>query len=374
MNNQDFARIFGRFKIFYSKYSVLIRIFRLIFALVLVVVGMWAFFISIPNVLQPNSGWVEMLSYLWPAYACLLFAGLLVRGVSFPSNVAELLTPTFDNAPEAQDITIGDTADGAHVTVSTNPVASVTIPVEFQSGLTDIEAKKAFARFQLRKVKIAIQYSSVSRGTKRQSNSLLKEAEDAINQARTISEVAYAEEHIKIASSLGNAVNKDSRVVLIYTAFIIMSMVILGIVTWGKWNEIAFSNLVFGVPLGIIIWSAIGGFASVPYRYVFQQQEFQEPTVKWLFIRPIMGVILGTVAYFAFSLSLFALDNGNLDVTKLTENRSVIFLMLAFFAGFSDKFAVFILQSVIGRIAPAWTSKQSPDGEKESDTSESIEE
>ena len=90
---------------------------------------------------------------------------------------------------------------------------------------------------------------------------------------------------------------------------------------------------------------------SLPYRYVFQQEEFQEPTIKWLVIRPIMGLVLGTVTYFAFSTGLFILGEER-DSNSLLENRNTVFFILAFISGFSDKLAIFILDTIIGRVAP----------------------
>lgn len=226
-----------------------------------------------------------------------------------------------------------------------------------EKPLETVETLKSKVRFELRKTKISVEYSSLSSSGKAQCRSLLREAENLTEQASLESELRYAGELIELASRLTNAIRNDSRVVLIYTIIGLIAIAILAVLTWNQWSAIAFGTAIFGVPIGVFIWSGIGGYMSVPYRYVFQQEEFQEPTVKWLVIRPIMGLVLGVVTYFAFSISLLLLDS-NLNSSLLKE-REIIYLFIAFFAGFSDRFAIFLLESIIGRVVPAWAEKSS---------------
>ncbi len=138
---------------------------------------------------------------------------------------------------------------------------------------------------------------------------------------------------------------------MVYALLMMLLFGILAAITWGEWDEIAFDETVFGIPVAVLIWSAIGGFVSVLFRYVFQEEEFQEPTPKWLIIRPLMGMVLGIVTYFAFATGLYLVGDG-FDPTQLQESQKLAFLILAFIAGFSDRFAIFILNSVAGKVAP----------------------
>src|SRR5205085_945766 len=55
---------------------------------------------------------------------------------------------------------------------------------------------------------------------------------------------------------------------------------------------------VIDLPLPILLWSAIGSFTAILYRFNKSGDiELQDP-LRWLITRPITGIILGTISYF----------------------------------------------------------------------------
>ncbi len=102
---------------------------------------------------------------------------------------------------------------------------------------------------------------------------------------------------------------------------------------------------VISVPLPILIWSAIGSFTAMLYR--FNQSgdiELQDP-LRWLFTRPITGVVMGVIAYFVLMVGFLSVD---LETAEQLGSSEVMWLV-AFIAGFSDRFADNILKTLVGR-------------------------
>ncbi len=99
------------------------------------------------------------------------------------------------------------------------------------------------------------------------------------------------------------------------------------------------------VPLPILIYSTIGSFAAILYRFNKSGDiELQDP-LRWLFTRPITGVVMGVIAYFVLRVGFLSID------TTATEqlNSSPVMWLIAFIAGFSDRFADSILHTLVGR-------------------------
>src|SRR5258708_15748280 len=102
---------------------------------------------------------------------------------------------------------------------------------------------------------------------------------------------------------------------------------------------------VIQIPLPILVWSAIGSFASILYRFNKSGDiELQDP-LRWLFTRPLTGIVMGIISYFMLSIGFLAV--GSKDVSSF--NSSVVFWLVAFISGFSDRFADGLLKSLVCR-------------------------
>ena len=120
---------------------------------------------------------------------------------------------------------------------------------------------------------------------------------------------------------------------------------------------------ILGVPPSIIIWSAIGSLAAILYKFFTQEGRIQlSEQVRWLIGRPIIGIIMGSVAYLVFSsgLVLFNAQPTSNDPGNTTLGLAV-FYTLAFVAGFSDRFYLSIINLLI---------EKAPFGQKESEEEE----
>jgi hypothetical protein len=124
---------------------------------------------------------------------------------------------------------------------------------------------------------------------------------------------------------------------------------------------------VLGVPSCVLLWSVIGSFAAILYRFSNAGDRELEDPLRWLFSRPLTGVIMGAITFLVLRAGLLTMspapDANTLE--KLGTNE--IMWLVAFLAGFSDRFADGLLKSLVGRfggekntdlIAMQMTSKQ----------------
>jgi len=130
------------------------------------------------------------------------------------------------------------------------------------------------------------------------------------------------------------------------TTLIFLTAVILGM----SWKEITWDDIrdlpILGIPLGIGIWAFIGSFAAMLQQ--FYQKSIYEfgDTLKWVLIRPVLGVVMGSAIYLAFS-------NG-FGITTDTGNGGLIYLV-AFFVGLSDSFTLGIIDRLQGALTNSVT-------------------
>ena len=99
------------------------------------------------------------------------------------------------------------------------------------------------------------------------------------------------------------------------------------------------------VPLPILVWSAIGSFSAILYRFNKSgDMELQDP-LRWLVTLPVTGVVMGIIAFFVLKIGFLSIsaedeiDYGSLEVLWL----------IAFISGFSDRFSDTILKTLIGK-------------------------
>jgi hypothetical protein len=97
----------------------------------------------------------------------------------------------------------------------------------------------------------------------------------------------------------------------------------------------------------ILLWSFIGSLAAILYRFTYAGDSELNDPLRWLFARPLMGVIMGTIAYLVLKAGFITLQEGSsARGTKLNEQ---VLWLIAFLAGFSDRFSDMLLRNTVGR-------------------------
>jgi hypothetical protein len=102
---------------------------------------------------------------------------------------------------------------------------------------------------------------------------------------------------------------------------------------------------ILALPLPVVLWSTIGSFTAILYRFNNSPLiELQDP-LRWLFTRPLTGVMMGAITYLVISVGLITISPGR---NTPIGSKELIWL-IAFLAGFSDRFADAMLKSLVGR-------------------------
>jgi hypothetical protein len=106
---------------------------------------------------------------------------------------------------------------------------------------------------------------------------------------------------------------------------------------------------VMGVPTCVIFWSAVGSFASMLYRFTHAWDGELEDPVRWLFSRPLTGIVMGSIAYLILKAGLVAVAQQSPAASGNSANTTEVMWLIAFLAGFSDRFSHTLLRSLAGR-------------------------
>jgi hypothetical protein len=155
----------------------------------------------------------------------------------------------------------------------------------------------------------------------------------------------------RLEGALGAYKNEKSRrkwIRLFAVIVSLLSLVGIGVFLWfsqGIYNETT-HLVILMLPLPVILWSIIGSFAAILYRFTKAgDNELNEP-LKWLFARPLSGVVMGAIAYLIMRVGLISI---NADAAAPLLGTSEAMWLLAFLAGFSDRFSDYLLKTVVGK-------------------------
>lgn len=142
--------------------------------------------------------------------------------------------------------------------------------------------------------------------------------------------------------------------VIIYICVAIAIIVYL-IIQWG--NQFTLGQVplvqlkvpVLGIPCPVIIWSLIGSFASMIYRFNAKPIYDFTDAIKWMITRPVQGIVLGSVLYLILISGLFILTAGKTDNPAGLISTDEVILVLCFLIGFSDRFADNVFNTLVQR-------------------------
>jgi len=104
---------------------------------------------------------------------------------------------------------------------------------------------------------------------------------------------------------------------------------------------------ILGIPWCVLFWSFVGSFAAILYRFTNAGDQELEDPLRWLFSRPLTGVVMGSITYLVIEAGFLTLGSDPGGAASLGKND--VMLLVAFLAGFSDRFADSLLQSLVGR-------------------------
>jgi hypothetical protein len=190
-------------------------------------------------------------------------------------------------------------------------------------------------------------------------------AGDALDEVSASASTAGLSDVETYLNSLDELINREEREIKEQrlwqvTAVLIIIMYITGLGVAVFFTNAALSDRptpIFHVPLSVIMWGAAGSLAAILYRFYTEQGRIRFASeIRWLIARPMIGIIMGAVVYLALASGLVILGNAPAAnaATPPTEipvqaGRLEVFWVIAFLAGFSDKFYLGVIDLLVAR-------------------------
>jgi hypothetical protein len=106
---------------------------------------------------------------------------------------------------------------------------------------------------------------------------------------------------------------------------------------------------ILGVPSCVLFWSVVGSFAAILYRFTNAGDRELEDPLRWLFSRPLTGVIMGAITYLVIKAGFLTMGSAPASGSSEKLGTNEVIWLVAFLAGFSDRFADSLLKSLVGR-------------------------
>ena len=102
---------------------------------------------------------------------------------------------------------------------------------------------------------------------------------------------------------------------------------------------------ILSIPVTVVLWSMIGSLAAMLYRFNKSSDSEMLFPLRWLFTRPLTGMVMGMIVYLLMKGVLIV--SGSRIPFETLGSQEVVWLV-AFFAGFSDRFNDFVMNSIVG--------------------------
>lgn len=165
----------------------------------------------------------------------------------------------------------------------------------------------------------------------------LELVDENLNQVTTIVET-YAARHERV---------RKIRIAAIIVSVTALALIVVYLfVAQNRGITTSSEVVLLGLPVPVILWSAIGSYAAILYRFSLSTDNKMPNPLAWFFSRPLTGVIMGSITYLVIKVGMITFAPGT-----PTGNLGTAHLMwlVAFVAGFSDRFSDNLLRSLIGK-------------------------
>jgi hypothetical protein len=106
-----------------------------------------------------------------------------------------------------------------------------------------------------------------------------------------------------------------------------------------------------GVPLSVAAWAGLGSLAAILFRFYKMQTVRLKNELRWMIARPIIGIIMGALAYLTVKIGLIVVSSGGPSNTA-TDPRIELMWIVAFLGGFNDRFFETVIGSMSERLSP----------------------
>lgn len=208
-----------------------------------------------------------------------------------------------------------------------------------------LEGQRLFLKEEL--AKLTIRTARVFFGNQEryeQASQWRKEAGDLLDNNETAtSEIKF------LLSSIDELVLREKKEqqeqrVWQYAAIGIIVVYLVGLVIAVLKVDKGLEIPIYDIPISIVLWGALGSLAAILYKFYTEQNRIHlEYEVRWLIARPVIGIIMGAVTYFALRSGLILLG----ATPSSIKDSNAIYSIISFLAGFSDKFYIGIINLLV---------------------------
>lgn len=188
------------------------------------------------------------------------------------------------------------------------------------------------------------------------ANEILQEKSDDPAWVLSRAQFEVRRVHVAIAKEQRIQSGENRLRWIVPTLVIVYIAAIICVVAFGQgiWLDTA-EIPVIGVPLSVMVWAALGSVAAILYRFYTRQRGRVSDEIRWLIARPIIGIIMGALAYVAVVSGLLIFGTATGADANAQNAKPQLLWLVAFLGGFSDRFFQTVVDSAMGRFS---TSKQ----------------
>jgi hypothetical protein len=112
---------------------------------------------------------------------------------------------------------------------------------------------------------------------------------------------------------------------------------------------------VIAIPWPVVVWSVVGGWAAWLHRFNRNSREDFDDLKRWIFTRPLQGLLLGLAMYLVIRSGLMVLmpaltTGAGADGAQVGQNLpAFVVLVLCFLVAFSDRFGDRVFNVLVGQ-------------------------
>jgi hypothetical protein len=223
--------------------------------------------------------------------------------------------------------------------------------------LSTLDGRKEYFREQL--FKLSSKASRVFFGDEKrfsEASRFAAEAGNGLDEARSTAALSIVQSYLNSLSELVSREEREQKEERYwqYAAIAIMVVYVGALVFAARIDFVSPTpQYLFGVPQSVILWGAAGSLAAILYRFYTEQGQIRFATeFRWLIARPIIGIIMGGVVYIALNSGLVLLTSSNTVQSGAAASPPIninSFWIVAFLAGFSDKFYLGVIDLLVAR-------------------------
>ena len=175
--------------------------------------------------------------------------------------------------------------------------------------------------------------------------------------------------HVSIAKNQELLAKRERLQWISPVVVLVFAVIIVGVIILGRELDESAVMPIIGIPFSVLLWSLIGSVAAILYRfYNYRITKLTQINLQitWLIARPLTGVIMGMVSYVAIVAGLFIFGGETQTTLGAPTIKPQLLWLVAFLAGFSDRFFEGYIQTLVNTLSRSTPEKQGEDDKSKS--------